>query len=85
MVTKMRKKIHSLLGTKKQSTGALEWGKTRTLGGQKWHQKSKKAQFYDVKYKKKQSAGALKLGDWLQIWSKKRNREISQFPIYIHI
>ena len=53
MVTKMRKKIHSLLGIKKQSTGALERGETRTLGAKNGIKSLKKAQFYDIKCKKK--------------------------------
>ena len=78
MVTKMRKKIHSLLGTKNSLQGLWSGGKLG-LWGQKWHQKSKKKRNFMMLSIKKQSAGALKLGDWLQIWSKKK-KEPGKFP-----
>ena len=61
MVTKMRKKIHSLLGTKNSLQGLWSGGggggwrggrgsETRTLGAKNSFKSKKKAQFYDVKY-----------------------------------
>ena len=84
MVTKMRKKINSLLGTKNSLQGLWSGGETRTLGAKNGIKslKKKKRNFMILSAKKKSLQGAL--GWWIGANLVKEKRKPENFPI-LHI